>query len=140
MNGPATPPSIRVIGIDVATDPKNVGLALCTIHDGRPQLEEVTTGRSWPAIDEQVAAWATKPALLALDADCVLYAPLLADVDDHDGLAAAYRRLGSSPELRRRLGQAATIRAGAFDVRRTVRRLETIYAGTATEIEPARSR
>ena len=68
MNDPATPLNIRVIGIDCATDPKNVGLALCTITDGTPRLDEVTTGQSWPAIDKQVAAWATKPALLALDA------------------------------------------------------------------------
>ena len=58
----------RIIGIDCATDAKKVGLALCVISDGRPELREVTTGTTWPAIDEQVASWATTPTLLALDA------------------------------------------------------------------------
>jgi predicted RNase H-like nuclease len=58
----------RVIGIDLATDPKKVGLALCTVADGRPVLRELNLGKSWPAIDEQVTSWASAPSLLALDA------------------------------------------------------------------------
>jgi hypothetical protein len=65
---PSAPPETRIIGIDCATDPKKVGLALCVITEGRPELREVTTGTTWPAIDEQVASWATTPTLLALDA------------------------------------------------------------------------
>lgn len=62
------PPETRVIGVDCATNPKNVGLALCTIIEGHPRIEEVTTGKTWPAIDELVASWATRPTLFALDA------------------------------------------------------------------------
>ena len=62
------PPETRVIGIDCATNPKNVGLALCTIVDGRARIQEVTTGKTWPAIDERVATWVAARALLAIDA------------------------------------------------------------------------
>lgn len=58
-----TPDSLR---IDCATDPKKVGLALCTMTECAPRIQEVTTGKTWPAIDEQVASWATTPTLLAL--------------------------------------------------------------------------
>ena len=73
------PPSLtdtRIIGIDCATNAKNVGLALCAFTDGRPRLEEVIIGRTWPAIDEQVASWATGRTLLALDAPLGWPAPL----------------------------------------------------------------
>lgn len=68
MAKPVVPPKTRIIGIDCATDPKKVGLALCTLTGVRPHIEKVTTGTTWPAIDEQVASWATTPTLLALDA------------------------------------------------------------------------
>ena len=68
MAKPKALPETRVIGIDCATDAKNVGLALCTIRDGRARIEALTTGNDWPAIDERVASWVTAPALLALDA------------------------------------------------------------------------
>ncbi len=68
MAKPVVPPETRIIGVDCATDPKKVGLALCVITEGRPELREVTTGTTWPAIDEQVASWASTPTLLALDA------------------------------------------------------------------------
>ena len=62
------PPETRVIGIDCATDAKKVGLALCTMTEGHPRIQEVTIGKTWPAIDEQVASWVSTPTLLALDA------------------------------------------------------------------------
>jgi predicted nuclease with RNAse H fold len=68
VSKPTPRPEARVIGIDCATDPNNVGLALCVVTDGRPRIVELTTGKSWPAIDEQVASWATRATLLALDA------------------------------------------------------------------------
>lgn len=61
-------PETRIIGVDLATNAKNVGLALCTITDGRAELREVTIGKTWTAIDEQVASWTTTRTLLALDA------------------------------------------------------------------------
>ena len=65
---PSIPREARIIGIDCATDAKKVGLALCAITDGRPELREVSIGKTWPAIDEQVASWVSEPTLLALDA------------------------------------------------------------------------
>ena len=61
-------PETRIIGVDCATDPKKVGLALCTLTGRRPRIQEVTTGKTWPAIDEQVASWTTTPTLFAIDA------------------------------------------------------------------------
>ncbi len=83
MPNPTTRPDTRVIGIDCATDAKNVGLALCTIRDGQPQIEQVSTGTSWPAVDEQVASWATTPTLLALDAPLGWPAPLGESLHTH---------------------------------------------------------
>jgi hypothetical protein len=68
MATPQAPHELRVIGIDCATDPKKVGLALCTVRDDRAQIQELTTGKTWPSIDEHIASWATGPTLLALDA------------------------------------------------------------------------
>ena len=76
MTDTAAHPELRIIGIDCATDAKNVGLALCTFTDGRPGIEEVTIGKTWSAIEEQVASWATSRTLLALDAPLGWPAPL----------------------------------------------------------------
>ena len=68
MTDTASHPEPRIIGIDCATDAKKVGLALCVIHEGHPHIEQLMVGATWVGIDEQVAAWATAPTLLALDA------------------------------------------------------------------------
>ena len=81
-------PETRIIGVDLATNAKNVGLALCTITDGRAELREVTIGKTWPAIDEQVASWTTAPTLLALDAPLGWPAPLGESLDAHRAGAA----------------------------------------------------
>lgn len=64
--------SLRLIGVDVATQPKNVGLALCTLSNRELQLEHVTAHSTWPNIDRQLADWlepmAGPPTLLAIDA------------------------------------------------------------------------
>lgn len=105
MTKSPTPSETRVIGIDCATDPKNVGLALCTITDGRPQLREVATGKTWLAIDEQVAAWTTTPTLLALDA------PLGESLHSHTAGAAFERtpnamfRRSTDDAIAQRLGK-----------------------------------
>ena len=61
-------PSVRIIGIDCATVAQKVGLALCVIREGRPRIDQLLVGESWPAIDEQLVQWATEPTLLAVDA------------------------------------------------------------------------
>jgi len=51
------PPDLRISGVDCATQPRNVGLSLCSVQDGRPRLDEVSIGEAWPAIDRQIAQW-----------------------------------------------------------------------------------
>jgi predicted RNase H-like nuclease len=74
---------LRIIGIDCATDAKKVGLALCFVSEGRPRIEQLLVGQSWPAIDEQIARWATGPTLLALDAPLGWPAPLADSLHTH---------------------------------------------------------
>jgi predicted nuclease with RNAse H fold len=74
---------LRIIGIDCATDAKNVGLALCAALEGRPRIAELLVGESWPAIDEQIARWATGATLLALDAPLGWPAPLAESLHTH---------------------------------------------------------
>jgi hypothetical protein len=76
-------PELRIIGIDCATDAKKVGLALCVVHEGHPRIDQLLVGASWPAIDEQVARWATGPTLLALDAPLGWPAPLADSLHTH---------------------------------------------------------
>jgi hypothetical protein len=74
---------LRIIGIDCATDAKKVGLALCTMLEGRPRIAELWVGKSWPAIDEQIAGWASGATLLALDAPLGWPAPLAESLHTH---------------------------------------------------------
>ncbi len=61
---------ITIIGIDCATQDKNVGLALGLFDEGEARIEEVKVGRTKGSVVETVANWIThhSPALLALDA------------------------------------------------------------------------
>jgi hypothetical protein len=79
----ATPPDLRIIGIDCATVAKKVGLALCTVGEGRPRIDQLLVGESWPTIDERVASWTTGPTLLALDAPLGWPAPLADSLQGH---------------------------------------------------------
>lgn len=127
MTTPSAEPDARIIGIDCATDPKNVGLALCTIRHARPRIDEVIVGKSWPAIDEQVARWATAtptgaatptatpttttPTLFALDAPLGWPALLGASLHAHhagaglDPPANALFRRSTDDAIAQRLGK-----------------------------------
>lgn len=59
---------LRIIGIDMATDAKKVGLARCALGPQRPGLVELSVGKTWPEIDTTILKWAQGPTLLALDA------------------------------------------------------------------------
>lgn len=64
---------LRIIGVDVATQPKSVGLARCTYRHGRLRLETVLAEPTWDAIDARIGSWLHSPTsdiptLLALDA------------------------------------------------------------------------
>jgi len=77
------PSDIRVIGVDCATQPRNVGLALCTFTRGGPRVEEVAIGKSWPSIDDQVGQWLSATTLIALDAPLGWPVPLSEALVDH---------------------------------------------------------
>ncbi len=83
MNEPANDPNLRIIGIDCATVAQKVGLALCVVHDGRPRIDQLLVGESWPAIDEQIAQWASQPTLLAVDAPLGWPAPMADSLHQH---------------------------------------------------------
>jgi len=62
---------VRIVGVDIATQPKNVGLGLGTLSGGDLRVESVTARESWDAIDAEVGAWVRSSegaVLLALDA------------------------------------------------------------------------
>ncbi|MEM9729743.1 MAG: DUF429 domain-containing protein [Myxococcota bacterium] len=64
--GPEGP--TRVVGLDVATQPRNVGVALCQASAKKVVVESVALGESWAQIDEEVARFVEDSALVALDA------------------------------------------------------------------------
>ena len=88
MTDPAARPNLSIIGIDCATVAKKVGLALCSVGEGRPRIDKLLVGESWPAIDEQVVQWATGATLLALDAPLGWPAPLADSLHAHHAGAA----------------------------------------------------
>lgn len=57
-----------MIGIDCASQPKNVGLALGAWKSGRRTISETAAARTWPEIVSIIQAWVSGPTLLALDA------------------------------------------------------------------------
>jgi predicted RNase H-like nuclease len=61
--------SCTIIGVDCATDPKNIGLARGTWQNGKIRITEITNGRSYPP-EEIVSKWipGVEKCLLALDA------------------------------------------------------------------------
>ena len=60
---------IRIIGIDCATDPANVGLALGYLRGDRVSITELTTGTKKQPVSTQIVQWIQDdmPTLLALD-------------------------------------------------------------------------
>jgi predicted RNase H-like nuclease len=79
---------LRIIGVDVATQPKSVGLAHCTYSDGRLGVETVLAEPSWDAIDARIGDWlhsttSDAPTLLALDAPLGWPSRLSASLQSH---------------------------------------------------------
>lgn len=60
--------SLRLIGVDVATQPKSVGVARALLKEGALTLECVTGASTWEQLDEVLGRWLQPPALFALDA------------------------------------------------------------------------
>ena len=88
MTGSSHPVSARLIGVDVATQPKSVGIALATLRGDAVSLERVARGVVWEALDEQLRHWLDAPALLALDAPLGWPAPLSDALHAHQAGAA----------------------------------------------------
>jgi hypothetical protein len=62
--------SVRIIGIDCAADPRNVGLAMGEYAGGQARLQEVAAGKDEDGVLTQIIDWMApaSTALLALDA------------------------------------------------------------------------
>jgi hypothetical protein len=76
---------VTLIGIDCATDPSKVGLALGEFRDGKTRLMGAQLGGRDPSIVQTVAGWirGREPVLLALDAPLGWPAPLGAALVQH---------------------------------------------------------
>lgn len=61
-------PNRTVIGIDCATQPKKVGLAVGTVGSTRLAVEQVAIESSWDAIVARIEEWVSGPTLIAIDA------------------------------------------------------------------------
>lgn len=83
MKTGARPLGFRIIGVDVATQAKNVGLAFAHRQDDVLHFEDVTTLATWPAIDAQARDWLQEPTLLAIDAPLGWPHPLARALRDH---------------------------------------------------------
>jgi predicted RNase H-like nuclease len=91
-----------VIGIDCATDPKKVGIALADCDEGRCALVAVELGESQELLARKIASWLppSGPALLALDAPLGWPASLGPALVQH----VAGEPLGQNPNLLFRRG------------------------------------
>lgn len=86
-----------IIGIDCATDPKKVGLALAEAEGGECRLKSVQVPETWGSLVEQAAVWlmASRRALLALDAPLGWPAALGLALTEH----RAGEPIGDEPNL-----------------------------------------
>ena len=84
MANPGDLRDLRIIGIDVATDAKKVGLALCSLGKPAPRVDALLVGETWPEIEQQVAEWADGTTLLALDAPLGWPRPLSESLHRHE--------------------------------------------------------
>src|SRR5687767_13252508 len=69
---PRGAPRALIVGIDCASDARNVGLALASLDHGRTKLLELCRGTKTPPIEDVITKWLgsrpTSSVLLALDA------------------------------------------------------------------------
>lgn len=84
MTDSGDPLSIRLVGVDVATQPKSVGVALAGFANGVLTLERVDGASTWSRLDEILAGWLRPPVLLALDAPLGWPEPLSAALAEHE--------------------------------------------------------
>lgn len=101
---------VRVIGVDCATQPKSVGLALCVTGSGRPRIEHVAVERSWADIDRRVAAWLGPDTLIAVDAPLGWPATLSDALSSHR--AGVHLPLHANQLFRRRTDDAVAAALG----------------------------
>lgn len=68
--GSIEPNDLAIIGVDCATNPKKVGLALASWTEGRARLDEVCLGGRVGSVEECAAGWLAQHSrcLIALDA------------------------------------------------------------------------
>ena len=123
VTGTAEGPT-RIVGIDVATQPKSVGLALCTWANGLLRVEEVCAESTWEAIDRRIGEWLGETALLAVDAPLGWPLPLAETLHGHrageplTGLANALFRRKTDDVVAAALGKRP-LDVGADRIART---------------------
>jgi predicted RNase H-like nuclease len=98
-----------IIGIDCATDPKKVGIALADCDEGKCALVAVELGESQELLAQKIASWlpSSGPALLALDAPLGWPASLGPALVQH----VAGELVGQNPNLLFRRGTDRFIKA-----------------------------
>ena len=119
--------TVRVVGIDCATDPRRVGYAFGRFSGGRTILEHVAVGTvSWSPL-EAIVDWlgdSAEPALLALDAPLGWPAPLAEVLQSHQagqhlpGEANRLFRRHTDRVIRERIGKQS-LDVGADRIART---------------------
>lgn len=113
-----------IIGIDAATQPKNIGLARGQLDAERIQLTHVRTPRSAPDLHETLASWCDGPTLLAIDAPLGWPRPLGQGLQAHRagehlaGQGAALFTRGTDRRVHRELGKKP-LEVGADRIART---------------------
>ena len=129
--------AVTVVGVDCATDPRRVGLALGTFDRGRVEVGEVRVGTRTAPPGEVVAGWvhsARDPVLLALDAPLGWPAPLGDALGAHRagealrvGAHALFRR-STDRFVRERIGKQS-LDVGADRIARTAHAALALLGG-----------
>ena len=119
--------TVRVVGVDCATDPKRVGYAFARFSSGRAVLEHVAVGSATRSPMDAIADWlgdGDDPALLALDAPLGWPLPLAEALQNHQaghplpGEANMLFRRYTDRVIRERIGKQS-LDVGADRIART---------------------
>ena len=119
--------TVRVVGIDCATDPKRVGYAFAVFSSERTVLDHVAVGSVKRSPLDAIADWmgdSADPALLALDAPLGWPVPLSEALRDHQaglrlpGEANMLFRRYTDRVIRKRIGKQS-LDVGADRIART---------------------
>lgn len=118
---------INIVGVDCATDPKNVGYAFGSFQDGCTVVEKVALGSAAMPPAQAIADWLANksgPTLLAMDAPLGWPAPMAQQLPNHNagdslaGTANDLFRRETDRFIRERIGKQS-LDVGADRIART---------------------